>query len=338
MLKVFLLWIFFLGFTFFAFLSGGELKYANIGDLPLQNGDTLYHCSIGYHTAGKLNSDSSNIIVYLTWFGGNSGNLYSLLGPQKLLDTAQYYVIMIDALGNGVSSSPSNYFKNEKRPFPEIMIQDMVQSQYILLRKTLGYKSIQTFIGGSMGSMQVLHWLAVYPEFARKFIAYVPTPQSSVYDLLYWTIQEHAITSGMANNIPPAEYMKGVNLLTQMKARTPDYLVNNVSHSRLDTIIMNAYRNPDTVFTPANFLAQIGAMKKHDIYKYADAGKIYKHAKEKLFLIVSRYDHILHPEPAMKLGRESGCRVKVFESDCGHLVIGCQMEESRNLIAEFLKE
>lgn len=338
MRKLFPVLIMFFVFAGLSFSSGGELKYANIGDLPLENGDTIYQCSIGYRTAGKINKDSSNIVVYLTWFGGNSGNLYSLLGPQKLLDTLQYYVVMIDALGNGVSSSPSNYHGKKKSEFPDITMQDMVQSQYILLSEVLGYKSIHAFLGGSMGSMQVLQWLAVYPDFAKKYIAYVPTPQSSVYDLLYWTIQEHTITQGIRNNIPPAEYMKGVNLLTQMKARTPDYLVKNVTHSRLDTIIMNSSRNPDTVFTPANYLAQIAAMKRHDIYKYADAGKINKYAREKLFLIISRYDHILHPEPAMKLGRESGCRVKIFESDCGHLVISCQMEESRNLIAEFIKE
>lgn len=45
-------------------------RFANIGDLKLQSGKTLYNCQIGYRTFGSINVDSSNIIIYPSWFGG----------------------------------------------------------------------------------------------------------------------------------------------------------------------------------------------------------------------------------------------------------------------------
>lgn len=334
-MKHFLL-LFVLICLFSGVIQPGNIQlYKNIGNLPLEGGGVLINCRVGYRTAGLINHDSSNVLVYVTWFGGNSSNLYSLLGPDKLIDTNNYFIIMIDALGNGISTSPSNYASYNDQPFPAITIYDMVKSQYILLRDSLGFKAVLGFIGGSMGSMQVLQWAVQYPGYAKKHVAYVPTPKSSVYDLLYWNIQLNTIKTGMKYNIPAREYMKGVNLVTNLNARTPEYLVRNVTSGLLDTIIMKSERDPDTIFTPENYLEQLSAMMHHNIYKYADEAVIHKTARERVFLIISKYDHILNPEPALTLSKNSGCKTKIFESDCGHLVIGCNMEESRKLIADY---
>ena len=47
-----------------------------------------------------------------------SGDLikFEVIGPGKLADTNKYFVIVVDALGNGVSSSPE--YKENKSPFP----------------------------------------------------------------------------------------------------------------------------------------------------------------------------------------------------------------------------
>ena len=85
-----------------------EQQFANLGDFKLQNGGVIRNCRIGYRTFGSLNSDKSNVIVFPTWAGGTTEQLKSNFGPGRLIDSATYYVVAIDALSNGVSSSPSN--------------------------------------------------------------------------------------------------------------------------------------------------------------------------------------------------------------------------------------
>ena len=92
-------------------------QFADIGNLVLVNGDTLFDCSIGYRIAGEFNKDSSNVIIYPSWYGGNSEYMVNLIGPDKLIDNSDYCIICIDALANGVSSSPSNSKNNPVKNF-----------------------------------------------------------------------------------------------------------------------------------------------------------------------------------------------------------------------------
>src|SRR4026208_2376836 len=85
-----------------------EQQFANIGDLKLQNGGVIRQCRVGYRAFGKLNSDKSHVILVPTWAGGTTEQLASSIGEGRLIDSDRYFVVAIDALSNGVSSSPSN--------------------------------------------------------------------------------------------------------------------------------------------------------------------------------------------------------------------------------------
>ena len=97
------------------------------------------------------------------------------------MDTAGFYVVVVDAFGNGISSSPSN-----NPSFPEITIRDMVNSQYELLTKHLRINHVKVVMGGSMGGFQVMEWLVSYPGFADNAISIVGSPKLSSYDLMLW--------------------------------------------------------------------------------------------------------------------------------------------------------
>jgi homoserine O-acetyltransferase len=93
--------------TMIAFAEG-EQKFANLGECNVESGEVIHNCRIGYRTWGTLNEQRSNAVVLLTWFTGNSEMLAENVGPDKYVDPGKYYVIVIDALADGVSSSPSN--------------------------------------------------------------------------------------------------------------------------------------------------------------------------------------------------------------------------------------
>lgn len=99
-------------------VAAQEQQFAQLGDFKLENSEVIRECRIGYRTFGKLNSDRSNAIVLPTWAGGTTEQLKSSVGPGKLVDSERYFVIAIDALGNGVSSSPSNSKLQPRMKFP----------------------------------------------------------------------------------------------------------------------------------------------------------------------------------------------------------------------------
>src|SRR5438132_11498584 len=84
----------------------GAQQFASLGDVKLTSGEMLRDGRIGYRTFGRLDAARSNAILFSTWFGGTSARLADLIGPGKLVDSSKYFVIAVDALGNGVSSSP----------------------------------------------------------------------------------------------------------------------------------------------------------------------------------------------------------------------------------------
>jgi homoserine O-acetyltransferase len=86
-----------------------QLQKANLGDVVLENGTELKNCQLAYRTFGTLNNDRSNAVLFPAWLGGTSEMLAGFIGKEKFVDDTKYFVIAIDPLGNGVSTSPSNY-------------------------------------------------------------------------------------------------------------------------------------------------------------------------------------------------------------------------------------
>jgi hypothetical protein len=82
-----------------------ELKFANLGDFKTTGGEVIKEAKIGYRTVGKLNSDKSNAVLWPTWFTGTSEQILQWGILNNTIDTTGLYVIIVDALGNGVSSA-----------------------------------------------------------------------------------------------------------------------------------------------------------------------------------------------------------------------------------------
>ena len=130
-------------------------RYASVGDFPLENGQKIVDCKIGYRTFGKLNATRSNTLIYLTP-GGTTTYMMELFGAATEVDTSKFYLILIDALGNGVSSSPSNSISQPKTSFPQFGIRDMVNTQYKMLTENLNIHHLAAIVGGSVGGLQAL--------------------------------------------------------------------------------------------------------------------------------------------------------------------------------------
>lgn len=135
----------------------GEQKFAELGDFKLESGEVIRDCKLGYRTFGALNAEKSNAILFPTWFGGKSEQLAGNFGKGKMVDDTKFFVIAVDAIGNGVSSSPSNsrlHPEMAAEKFPRFSIRDMVNAEHQLVTHTFGIKKLYAVMGISMGGMQ----------------------------------------------------------------------------------------------------------------------------------------------------------------------------------------
>ena len=178
--------------------QAGQQRFAPLGDFRLESGETIRDCRIGYRTWGKLNAARANAILFPTWFGGTTAQLAANFGRGKMLDPAEWFIIAVDAIGNGVSTSPSNSATQPRMKFPKFTIRDMVESQHQMLTKTLGLTHVHAVMGISMGGMQTFQWMVAYPDFLDRAVPIVGTPRMTPYDTLLWEAERHAIEADAA--------------------------------------------------------------------------------------------------------------------------------------------
>src|ERR1043166_1722745 len=216
------------------------------GDLALESGEAIKDFAISYVTHGTLNAKKSNAILMVTAISGNHHRIDFMIGPGKALDTGKYFIICTDAIGNGLTTSPSNSKAQPRMSFPKFSIRDMVESQYRLVKEKFGIDHVVAVIGPSMGGMQVLQWGVSHPDYMDALVAMVPlakTPPWPVAALEAWAkaimnepawtvavleasrkaIMNYAACKDSNYESPPE---KGVRLwrdiLSFLSARTPD--------------------------------------------------------------------------------------------------------------------
>lgn len=320
-------------------LMAGKQKFAYLGDFKLENGQVIKDCKIGYRTFGKLNVQKDNAILFPTWFGGTSEHLGKLIGPHGLIDSSAFFIIAVDAIGNGISSSPSNSVLQPGEKFPVFSIADMVKSQYVLLTEHLKIEHLYAIIGGSMGGMQTFEWMVRYPDFMEKAIPYVGTPKLTSYDYLFWQQLLNILKIGWKYGVPADTIRGQLKSLTTLNVRTPRWVVENWTLPEVKAQFEKFYAGEPSIFTNQNFASQIRAMLLHDVSK-AYGGNLQdaaRRVKAQSLVIVVKTDHMVNPTSAIQFADLIHAQKIVLDDPCGHLGIGCNLKKVAEMIANFLE-
>lgn len=154
-----------------------------LGDLVLESGEVLREAFVSYVLHGEPARLRDGAILALTAIGSTHHRLDFLIGPGAPLDTDRHCVIVVDALGNGLSASPSNSRLQPDSLFPRFTIRDMVASQRRLLDH-LGVGQLAAVVGASMGGMQALQWAVSDPDRMQAVVAMTPMARTARWSQL----------------------------------------------------------------------------------------------------------------------------------------------------------
>jgi homoserine O-acetyltransferase len=329
-------------------LSAAEeppLRFASLGNFRLENGQEIRNLKLGYRTLGELNADKSNAVLFPSWATGNTKDLVPYVGPGKLVDSSKYFVILVDALGNGVSSSPSNSPEQPHMRFPQINIRDMVRAEYELATKHLKLLHLRAVMGISMGGMQTFQWAVSYPDFMDKAIPIVGSPQLASYDLLLWTAEVHALEAdpawkgGEYTSPPAAGLATAADIQALVNATPPDY-TRRISPREFPQFLEKNRRDLLEGLDANDRITQLQAMIADDVAA-PFGGSLQAAAaavRAKMLVIVALKDHVVNPRPALDFAKLISAPTLELDSDCGHQSFRCEQEKIGQAVGQFLEK
>lgn len=147
----------------------GPLEHVSLGTFELAKGATLPECRIAYTTFGELNDAKDNAVLFPHMYSGTSKDMEMYVGEGMALDPREYFVIMPNQIGNGLSTSPHNtpppYGQAD---FPDVQVEDDVRAQHRLVTEEFGIEELELVLGWSMGAQQTYEWAVRYPEMVKR--------------------------------------------------------------------------------------------------------------------------------------------------------------------------
>ncbi|MDQ2775995.1 MAG: alpha/beta fold hydrolase [Acidobacteriota bacterium] len=317
----------------------GQQQFGDLGVCKLTSGQEITDCRLGYRTWGKLNSQRSNAVLFPTWFSGTSKDIQALVGAGNLVDPAKYFVIAVDALGDGLSSSPSNSAAQPRLKFPAFTIHDMVTAEYRLVIEKLRLTHLHAVLGISMGGMQTFEWVVSYPDFMDYAIPIEGSTRLTGYDLLLWHAEKDALKADPAwrqRNYTKSPPLPAVQALEQMNMTTPSHYARTHPPETFAAEYAEYAVRGIAPFDANDWLYQLEAMIHHDVTHGGALERAAKRVQSKVLVIVSKQDHLVNPKPALDFSALLGAKTLVLDSDCGHLAPLCEAAKANPLVEAFL--
>lgn len=178
--------------------------------IKLESGVHFGPYTLVFETYGQLNADRSNAILVCHALNashhvagidekGQVGWWDNLIGPDKAIDTEDYFVIGINNLGSCFGSTGPMSINPQTgqaygASFPVLTVEDWVKTQ----ERVANYLKIDKFfavIGGSLGGMQALAWSIMYPNRLEHCVVIASAANLSAQNIAFNQIARSAIIS-----------------------------------------------------------------------------------------------------------------------------------------------
>ncbi|KGN37967.1 alpha/beta fold hydrolase [Knoellia subterranea] len=166
----------------------GDYELVSIGRLDLEEGGSIPDCELAIATFGTLNDARDNAILIPTWYSGTHQVWREIyIGEDHALDPTKYFIVCVNQIGNGLSTSPHNTgdASISMSRFPNVRIGDDVVAQERLLREHFGIERLALVVGGSMGAQQTYEWAVRFPDKVLRAAPIAGTAQNTPHDFLF---------------------------------------------------------------------------------------------------------------------------------------------------------
>lgn len=313
----------------------GPYEEINIGDFELEQGAVLTDCTLAVSTHGTLNEAKDNAILMPTWYSGTSKILEDVyIGQGRALDPDKYFIMVVNQIGNGLSSSPSNRTDSfAGNGFPQVRITDDVRAQYKLVTEHYGLERLELVLGGSMGAQQTYEWIVRYPDFVKRAAPIAGTAKNTEHDFIFTETLVEAITTdpGFKNG----QYLACAEVADGLKRHAKMWTVMGWS-----TQFFAALRYKDLGFAnirefvdefmtgyfapmdPNNLLTMAWKWQRADVSRMSngDLEKALGSVKAKTFVMPISHDMFFPPDDALREQKLiPGSEFRPLETIDGHL-------------------
>lgn len=178
----------------------GNYELIRIGRLDLEEGGSIPDCQLAVATFGELNAAKDNAILITTWYTGTHQVFRDVyVGPEHALNPDKYFIVAINQIGDGLSTSPHNADGANAgiamSKFPHVRIGDDVVAQERLLREHFGIERLELVVGGSMGAQQTYEWAVRFPDKVKRAAPIAGTAKNTPHDFLFGRTLNEAIQS-----------------------------------------------------------------------------------------------------------------------------------------------
>ena len=166
----------------------------------LECGAVLSKLDIAYYTYGRLNKTKDNVVWVCHAFTGSAEAAdwwKDLIGPNKLFDPNNYFIVCANMLGScygstGPTSINPATGKQYGDQFPLVTTRDMAHT-LDRLAEYLGIHRIKILIGGSMGGQQAVEWAILKPSKFEHLILLASNAKHSSWGIAFNESQRMAI-------------------------------------------------------------------------------------------------------------------------------------------------
>jgi homoserine O-acetyltransferase len=308
-------------------------KIFELGDVVLQRGATLRGARLAYKTWGSLKKAKDNVVVMPTWYSGQHADTEWMIGKDRPLDPARYFIVVPNMLGSGLSSSPSNTPPPYDRArFPNVTFYDNVTFQHRLLTEVFGIKRIALVTGWSMGAGQTYQWACLYPEMVERIVPTCGAARCSRHNFVMLEGVKAALTADDAfrNGWYTRPPTKGLRAMARVYAgwgfsqtfyREREY--QKLGYSSLEDFLIAFWEGFFLHKDPNNLLAMLWTWQYADIsdnplFK-GDFDKALKAIKAKAIVMPGSMDLYFPPEDnAYEVKRMPNAELRPFDSIYGH--------------------
>jgi len=316
--------------------ASAQTHQANLGQCPLELGGRIENCRVAYRTFGSLDPQKKNAILIPTWFASRADTWLPLLGPTGIVDTTGFFVVVVESLGAGSSSSPSNSESQHGLAFPEITVGDTVEASYRLATEQLKLPELHAVVGISLGGLQAFEWGVQHPEYVRRIVPIHGGPHQAVYGRAMWELVTRAAEDGVRGVVPLDSTATNLARFMVLAASSPASANQRADTNYSRDLAAEARQLRDVDLYEWSVHGR--AILRHDIARRfnGDMTKAAKVWRAKTLVVTSPQDHSIDSEPARAFARLIGADTLVLASAAGHgAIFGDTAAKTR--VREFLK-